>query len=98
MFVKSKFLLSILFIKCWILNTCLSPRAGVEIIRDWGCEDRSGGKPQEANWRQANVIDQMFASYTKGQWLWGRGRLGKMPFTPDQKDRVAATLETLRGP
>lgn len=55
----------------------VSPRAGVEIIREWGGEDRSGGKPQEANWRQADVIHQMFASYTKGQWLWGRGRLEK---------------------
>lgn len=51
------------------------PRAGVAAIREWGGEDRPGGKPQEANWRQTNVINQMFAPHTKGQWLWGRGLL-----------------------
>lgn len=51
------------------------PRAGVAAIREWGGEDRPGGKPQEANRRQTNVINQMFAPHTKGQWLWGRGLL-----------------------
>lgn len=81
--VFKKFLLWVLFIKPWILNhnfwvkdlwlgPSVSPRAGVEIIREPGGEDWSGGKPQEANWRQVIVIHQMFATYTKGQWLWGR--------------------------
>lgn len=46
---------------------CVPPRAGVEVIREWGGEDGPGGKPQEANRRQANVINQMFASHKKGQ-------------------------------
>lgn len=80
--------------------TCLSfvsPRAGVEVIREWSSEDRPGGKPQEANRRQAHVFDQMFASYTKGQWLWGRGLLERKQNANHSKPQRPSMQETLRG-
>lgn len=52
-------------------------RAGVEVIRDWSSEDWPWGKPQETNWRQADVINQMFNSHEKRQWFRGWGRLKK---------------------
>lgn len=44
-----------------------SGRAGVEVIGGRGGEDRPGGKPQETNRRQADVIDQVFYSHEKRQ-------------------------------
>lgn len=53
--------------------TLFSGRAGVEVIGDRSGEDRPGGEPQETNRRQADVIDQVFYSHEKRQWLRGRG-------------------------
>lgn len=59
-----------------ILSRVFHVRAGVEVIRDRSGKDRPGGKPQETNWRQADVINQVFYSHEKRQWFrrWG-GRL-----------------------
>lgn len=61
-----------------ILSRLFHVRAGVEVIRERSGEDRPGGKPQETDWRQADVINQVFYSHQKRQWFrgWG-GRLKK---------------------
>lgn len=50
-------------------------RVGVAVVRERRCKNGPGGKPQEANRRQAHVVHQMFHHQAEGQWLWGRGLL-----------------------
>lgn len=67
---------SYLFIWCdFYLFFYFHCRAGVEVIRIRGSEDRPGRKPQEKHRRQVNVVDQEFASHAEGQRLWGWGLL-----------------------
>lgn len=68
-------------------------RAGVAVIWERRCKDGAGGKPQEANWRQAHVVHQMFDHQGEGQWLWGRGLLaGKWERKPHRSKYSAAAV------
>lgn len=68
-------------------------RAGVAAIWERRCKDGAGGKPQEANRRQAHVVHQMFNHQGEGQWLWGRGLLaGKWERKPHRSKYSAAAV------